>query len=101
MKASISETMRQFLTGTSRCRHVRTGGEVLFSDLLGSTLGTLGGEGYRPVSRTAFGDTEDAGAFFTGKPKVEGLGKKDVFVPIKCLVLKALAKLTFFITREK
>ena len=29
LKASISETMRQFLTGTSRCRHVRTGGEVL------------------------------------------------------------------------
>ena len=51
-----------------------SGGGVLFNDLLGSTLGTLGGEGYRPVSLTAFGDTDDAGAFFTGKPKVDGLG---------------------------
>ena len=52
-----------------------SGGAILFNDLLGSTLGTLGGNGeYRAVSLTAFGDTEDAGAFFTGKPKVDGLG---------------------------
>ena len=51
-------------------------GGVLFNDLLGSTLGALGGDGYRPVSLTAFGDTEEpsAGAFFTGKPQVDGLG---------------------------
>ena len=49
-------------------------GALLFNDLLGSTLGTLGGDGYRPCSLTAFGDTEDAGAFFTGKPRVDGLG---------------------------
>ena len=114
--------MRQFLTGTLRCRRyaywlggqlasatvdgrteeflwdglalVRRGatgylcephanggspildsdGGVLFNDLLGSTLGALGGDGYKPLSLTAFGDTEDAGAFFTGKPQVEGLG---------------------------
>ena len=51
-----------------------SGGAILFNDLLGSTLGTLGGDGYRPVSLTAFGDTDDAGAFFIGKPKVDGLG---------------------------
>ncbi len=51
-----------------------SGGGVLFNDLLGSTLGTLGGDGYRPCSLTAFGDTDDAGAFCTGKPQVEGLG---------------------------
>ena len=51
-----------------------SGGGVLFNDLLGSTLGTLGGDGYKPFSLTAFGDTEDKSAFFTGKPQVEGLG---------------------------
>ena len=51
-----------------------SGGGVLFNDLLGSTLGTLGGDGYRPCSLTAFGDTDDRGAFFTGKPLVDGLG---------------------------
>ena len=49
-------------------------GGVLFNDLLGSTLGTLGGDGYRAVSLTAFGDTDDQSAFFTGKPFVDGLG---------------------------
>ena len=53
-------------------------GVLLFNDLLGSTLGTLGGDGenYAPCALTAFGDMEEpsAGAFFTGKSFVGGLG---------------------------
>ena len=47
---------------------------ILFNDHLGSTTGTLRGGEFAPVAMTAFGETEDAAAFFTGKPFVDGLG---------------------------
>ena len=47
---------------------------VMFNDILGTTLGTQSEHGYASVAMTAFGDTADADALFTGKPLVDGLG---------------------------
>ena len=56
---------------------------VMFNDILGTTLGTEGAEGYAPVEMTAFGDrgaaSGAAGALFTGKPEVDGLGYAFLF----------------------
>ena len=45
---------------------------VMFNDILGTTLGTEGSEGYAPVEMTVFGDrgaaSGAAGALFIGKP---------------------------------
>ena len=54
-------------------------GGVMFNDILGTTLGVDGADGYSPITKTAFGDAETADStanatFFTGKPHVEGLG---------------------------
>jgi RHS repeat-associated protein len=57
---------------------VLAGDTVLFNDLLGSTLGAKGADGFRPVARAAFGETAGDGItadeFFTGKPRVADLG---------------------------
>ena len=56
---------------------VLAGGNVMFNDLLGSTLGVSGMDGYKTVTRSAFGEVDKNSAgeeFFTGKPNVEGLG---------------------------
>ena len=52
-----------------------TGG-VMFNDILGTTLGSIGADGYSPSSMTAFGDATKSSEeiFFTGKPYVDGLG---------------------------
>ena len=47
---------------------------ILFNDMLGSTLGSHSDEGYTPVRMTAFGETEDESAMFTGKPYIGELG---------------------------
>ena len=47
---------------------------ILFNDHLGSTTGALRGGEFSPVAMTAFGDSADEQAFFTGKPFVDGLG---------------------------
>ena len=54
-------------------------GGVMFNDILGTTLGVDGADGYSPITKTAFGDAETADStanatFFTGKPHVDGLG---------------------------
>ena len=51
-------------------------GGVIFNDILGTTLGSIGENGYSPSSMTAFGDSEmvDNTIFFTGKPHVDCLG---------------------------
>ena len=52
---------------------------VMFNDILGTTLGTQSEHGYASVAMTAFGDTADADALFTGKPQVDGLGHAFLF----------------------
>ena len=49
---------------------VMAGDDVLFNDMLGSTLAVNG----NPVEMTSFGETTDKNAFFTGKPMVDELG---------------------------
>ena len=58
---------------------IAAGDQVLFNDLLGSTLGRAENGSYTPVAMTAFGETADAGAFFTGKPAVGDLGYTFLF----------------------
>ena len=61
---------------------------VMFSDILGTTLGADGDGGYAAASLTAFGDPVPGGpradaatpdALFTGKPHVDGLGYAFLF----------------------
>ena len=59
---------------------------VMFSDILGTTLGADGDGGYAAASLTAFGDpvpgwprSVAADALFTGKPHVDGLGYAFLF----------------------
>ena len=53
--------------------------KVLFNDMLGTTLGSHSDEGYTPVRMTAFGESDNADAFFTGKPLVGELGYTFLF----------------------
>ncbi|MPM63834.1 hypothetical protein SDC9_110718 [bioreactor metagenome] len=51
----------------------------MFNDMLGSTLGVNKETGFNPVKMTAFGETSDKEAFFTGKPAVGELGYAFLF----------------------
>ena len=49
--------------------------EAIFTDILGTSMGKVSGNGYSAIDKTSFGaDTSDKSSFFTGKPYVEGLG---------------------------
>jgi len=52
---------------------------VMFNDILGNTLGVQNAAGFTPVAMTAFGETADASAFFTGKPNIPELGYAFLF----------------------
>ena len=54
-------------------------GEIMFNDILGSTLGVNNETGFNPVKMTAFGETENKEAFFTGKPAIGELGYAFLF----------------------
>ena len=54
---------------------VMAGDDVLFNDMLGSTLAING----KAVEMTSFGETADKNAFFTGKPMVDELGYSFLF----------------------
>ena len=49
-------------------------GDVLFHDLLGNTIGIRSGKEYRETGMTAFGETDEKSAMFTGKPYIGELG---------------------------
>ncbi len=53
---------------------VASDGKVMFNDRLGSTVAVKGDESYSMTSMTAFGESNDSGAFFTGKPFIGELG---------------------------
>lgn len=44
--------------------------KVLFNDRLGSTIGIRSGKEYRETGMTAFGETDEKSAMFTGKPYI-------------------------------
>ena len=53
---------------------IASGGQVMFNDMLGSTVAVKGDENYSLTSMTAFGESSDSGAFFTGKPFIGEIG---------------------------
>ena len=54
--------------------------EAIFTDMLGTSIGKVSGNGYSAIDKTSFGaDTSDKSSFFTGKPYVEGLGYAFLF----------------------
>ena len=69
----VSYLNEPYVTGGNPILNSRDG--VMFNDMLGSTL-NIGGQ---PVSMTTFGETEDAAAFFTGKPMISELGYAFLF----------------------
>ncbi len=58
---------------------VLSGDKVLFNDLLGNTLGVKDQSSYQPVTMTAFGESDNVDAFFTGKPYIGELGYAFLF----------------------
>ena len=58
---------------------VLSGDKVLFNDLLGNTLGVKDQSSYQPIRMTAFGESDNVDAFFTGKPLVGELGYAFLF----------------------
>ena len=52
---------------------------MLFNDLLGNTLGVKDQSSYQPIKMTAFGESDNVDAFFTGKPLVGELGYAFLF----------------------
>ena len=54
--------------------------EAIFTDMLGTSLGTVRGREYSQITKTSFGaDSNSADSFFTGKPHVEDLGYAFLF----------------------
>ena len=54
-------------------------GKAMLNDMLGSTVGIRDGEKVTPVAMTAFGESADQEAMYTGKPHVDGLGYAFLF----------------------
>ena len=54
--------------------------EVIFNDILGTSLGKIDEEGYSAITKTSFGaESNNANSFFTGKPYVGNLGYAFLF----------------------
>ena len=48
--------------------------DVMFNDILGTSLGVVKDGGYSAIDKTSFGaDSTDKSSFFTGKPYIEDL----------------------------
>ena len=46
--------------------------EAIFTDILGTSMGKVSGNGYSAIDKTSFGaDSSDNSSFFTGKPYIE------------------------------
>ena len=55
-------------------------GDVMFNDILGTSLGVVKDGGYSAIDKTSFGaDSNDKSSFFTGKPYIEDLGYAFLF----------------------
>ena len=53
---------------------ISANGQTMFKDMLGSTLGISNGKNFSRTVMTSFGAYGDESSFYTGKPKVDGLG---------------------------
>lgn len=72
----VSYVNEPYVTGGNP---VLAGDDVMFNDMLGSTLGVKSGAGINTVTMTAFGETDDKDVFFTGKPTIGELGYAFLF----------------------
>lgn len=72
----VSYVNEPYVTGGNP---VLAGDDIMFNDMLGSTLGVKSGAGINAVTMTAFGETDDKDVFFTGKPAVGELGYAFLF----------------------
>jgi len=54
-------------------------GKIMFNDVLGNTVGIKSEDKLKLIQMTAFGETADKDAFFTGKPAVNNLGYSFLF----------------------
>ena len=71
-RSGVTYVNEPYVTGGNP---VLAGDDVLFNDMLGSTLAING----NPVEMTSFGETDDNNAFFTGKPYIGELGYAFLF----------------------
>ena len=53
---------------------IASNGKVMLNDMLGSTVAVKGDDSYSMTSMTAFGESSDSNAFFTGKPFIGEIG---------------------------
>ncbi len=80
-RGDMSLTNEPYVTGGNP---VIAGDKTLFNDMLGTTQGSTDGDRFAAINRDAFGQTLDNSTdsdydYFTGKPKVEGLGYAFLF----------------------
>ena len=71
-RSGVTYVNEPYVTGGNP---VLAGDDVLFNDMLGSTLAING----NPVEMTSFGETDGNNAFFTGKPMIDELGYAFLF----------------------
>ena len=71
-RSGVTYVNEPYVTGGNP---ILAGDDVLFNDMLGTTLAVNG----NPVEMTSFGETDNASAFFTGKPMIEELGYSFLF----------------------
>ena len=71
-RSGVTYINEPYITGGNP---VMAGDDVLFNDMLGSTLAVNG----KAVEMTSFGETADKNAFFTGKPMIDELGYSFLF----------------------
>jgi RHS repeat-associated protein len=71
-RSGVTYINEPYITGGNP---VMAGDDVLFNDMLGSTLAVNG----KAVEMTSFGETADKNTFFTGKPMIDELGYSFLF----------------------
>ena len=70
-KNPVQYTNEPYVTGGNP---ILANDKVLFNDILGNTVSTISSNELNPVFMTAFGETADKNAMFTGKPFISELG---------------------------
>ena len=73
---SVQYTNEPYVTGGNP---ILANDKVLFNDMLGTTLGIQSRNEYRGTGMTAFGETDEKSAMFTGKPYIGEFGYAFLF----------------------
>ena len=75
-KNPVQYTNEPYVTGGNP---ILANDKVLFNDMLGTTLGIQSRNEYRGTGMTAFGETDEKSAMFTGKPYIGEFGYAFLF----------------------